>query len=80
MAESGLPLQLPAAVFPQVKRFEHLLQLHHLRGEGKQMLHEEPPGSEAHTKHLLTQLPSPSREHTRTSEGRWTSMGVYDGQ
>lgn len=31
VAQCGLPLQLPAAVLPQVKQLEHLLQFHHLK-------------------------------------------------
>lgn len=30
VAQRRLPLQLPAAVLPQVEELEHLLQLHHL--------------------------------------------------
>lgn len=30
MAERRLPLQLPTAVLPQIKQFEHLLEFHHL--------------------------------------------------
>lgn len=45
VAERRLPLQLPAAVLPQVEELENLLQLHHLQKH-----------QERHDIHLLTKI------------------------
>lgn len=67
MTQRRLPLQLPAAVLPQVEELEHLLQFHHLPPHTHK---ENKSNSFVAGEDGRQRLSKAYNDHTESSEGR----------